>query len=44
VYEADVRSSGIFTEEVDLSDFSPGIYIVKSSSVKRPARFIIEWR
>jgi len=29
------------TQEINLTGFTPGIYIIKCSSVKKPVRFII---
>jgi hypothetical protein len=41
VYFSVVRNTTSYSEEVDLSGFTPGIYFVKCSAVKEPVTFIV---
>ena len=41
VYFSLVRNTSSYSEEVDLSGFTPGIYFVKCSAVKQPVTFIV---
>lgn len=41
VYYSVVRNTTSYSEEVDLSGFTPGIYFVKCSAVKEPVTFIV---
>jgi hypothetical protein len=42
VYSASFEYASFISEEIDLTGFAPGIYIIKCSSVKKPVRFIID--
>jgi hypothetical protein len=44
VYSSVVRNSGSYSEEIDLSGYSPGIYHVKCSAVNKPVTFIVARR
>jgi hypothetical protein len=41
VYSTMFENVSFVSEEIDLSGFTPSIYIIKCSSVKKPVRFII---
>jgi hypothetical protein len=41
VYSNTYENASFVSEEIDLTGFTPGIYIIKCSSVKKPVRFII---
>jgi hypothetical protein len=41
VYSIVFENASFVLEEIDLTGFKPGIYIIKCSSVKNPVRFII---
>jgi hypothetical protein len=41
VYSDTFENASFVSEELDLTGFAPGIYIIKCSSVRKPVRFII---
>jgi hypothetical protein len=41
VYSNTFENASFVSEEIDLTGFTPGIYIIRCSSVKMPVRFII---
>jgi len=41
VFSTKYENTSYVSEEIDLSGFTPGIYIIKCSSVQKPVRFII---
>lgn len=42
IYSSTIREPGLINENVDLSKFPSGIYIVKCSSVRNPVIFVME--
>jgi hypothetical protein len=42
VYVSTIENTGTYIEEVDLSVFTSGIYIIKCSSVRNPVIFVLE--
>jgi hypothetical protein len=41
VYSNTYENVSFVSEEIDLTGFTPGIYIIKCSSVRKPVRFIV---